>query len=225
MNWYHHTTTDDRKNNIKQTIGLIQDCFAKKEPSALGHGVELVLDLENSLRRSRIETSRYECKQGLLDLSAKRSLNKDLLERIVETICGIANLGSDSDGYIHIGVTDSQKDADKIEMLDNVRPIEINGRYIVGIDREAKLQKQTVEQYVRLLTNTIHNSALTEILKTHVLTKFDTISYKGHSVIRITIPAQTEVSFIGEKAFTRKDSSTVEIQGRDLIAISKLFQK
>lgn len=221
----HYTTTEDRKSNIKQTIGLIQDCFAKKEPSALGHGVELVLALENSLRRSRIETSRYECKQGLLDLSPKRNLNKDLLERIVETICGIANLGSDSDGYIHIGVTDSQRDAEKIEIQDKVRPIEINGRYVVGIDREAKLQKQTIEQYVRLLTNTIQNSALTETLKTQVLTKFDTISYKGHSVIRITIPVQTEVSFLGEKAFTRKDSSTVEIQGRDLIAISKLFQK
>ncbi|MEA5514859.1 GmrSD restriction endonuclease domain-containing protein [Nodularia sp. UHCC 0506] len=221
----HYTTTEDRKSNIRQTIGLIQDCFAKQEPSALGHGVELALDLENSLRRSRIETSRYECKQGLLDLSPKRNLNKDLLERIIETICGIANLGSDSDGYIHIGITDRETDAHRIEELDTIKPIDINGRYIVGIDREAKLQNQTVEQYVRLLTNAIQNSSLSEPLKTQVLTKFDTVSYKGHSVVRITIPVQTEVSFLGEKVFTRKDSSTVEVQGRELLAISKLFQK
>jgi uncharacterized protein with ParB-like and HNH nuclease domain len=221
----HYTTTDDRKNNIKQTKGLIQDHFAKKEPPALGHGVELALDFENSLRRSRIETTRYECKQGLIDLSPNRKLNKDLLGRIVETICGIANLGSDTDGYIHIGVTDSKEHADKIEIIDQVRPIEINGRYVVGIDREAKLENKTVEQYVRLLTDAIQNSDFTETLKTQVLTKFDTISYKGYSVVRITIPAQTEVSFIGEKVFTRRDSSTVEIQGRELIAISKLFQK
>lgn len=223
----HYTTTEDRKKNIKRTIGLIQDCFAKKEPSALGHGVELVLDLENSLRRSRIETSRYECKQGLLDLSPTRKLNKALIDRLIETICGIANLGSDSDGYIHIGVTDCETDARRIDDLDKIQPIEINGRYIVGIDREAKLQNKTVEEYVSLITSAIQHSALTEPLKTQVLAKFDTISYrnKSYSVVRITIPAQTEVSFLGDKVFTRKDSSTVEIQGRELLAISKLFQK
>jgi uncharacterized protein with ParB-like and HNH nuclease domain len=221
----HYTTTEDRKNNIKQTIGLIQDCFAKKEPSALGHGAELALDFENSLRRSRIETTRYECKQGLLDLSTNRQLNKNLLDKIIETICGIANLGSDMDGYIHIGVTDSDKDAKRIEVIDQIKAIEINGRYVVGIDREVKLQNQDLEKYVRVLTNAIKNSNLTESLKTQVLTQFDTISYKGYSVIRITIPVQTDVSFIGEKAFTRKDSSTVEVQGRDLVTISKLFQK
>jgi uncharacterized protein with ParB-like and HNH nuclease domain len=221
----HYTTTENRKSNIKQTIGLVQDYFAKKEPSVLGHGVELALDLENSLRRSRIETSKYECKQGLLDLSPKRELNKDLLKRIVETICGIANLGSDTDGYIHIGVADSKKDVDRIEELDNIKSIEINGRYIVGIDREAKINSKTTEQYVRLVTDAIQNSALTEPLKTQVLTKIDTISYKGYSVIRITIPVQKDVSFIDEKAFARKDSSTVEVQGRGLLAIDKLFHK
>lgn len=221
----HYTTTEDRKNNIQQTKGLIQDYFARKEPPALGHGVELALNFENSLRRSRIETTRYECKQGLLDLSQSRKLNSELIERIIETICGIANLGSDSDGYIHIGVTDSKKDADRIEEVDKIKPIEINGRYIVGIDREAKLQNKSIEQYVRVITSAIQHSALTEPLKTQVLTKFDTISYKGFSVIRITVPVQTDVSFVGEKAFTRKDSSTVEVQGRELLAVNKLFQK
>lgn len=221
----HYTTTDDRKNNIKQTKGLIQDCFARREPPVLGHGVELALNLENSLRRSLIETAKYECKQGLLDLSPGRKLNHNLIDRIIETICGIANLGSDIDGYIHLGVTDSKRDADRIESLDKIKPIEINGRYIVGIDREVKYQNNTLEQYVRVLTNAIQNSALTEPLKTQVLTKFDTISYKGYSVIRITIPTQTEVSFVGDKAFIRKDSSTIEVQGRELLAVSKLFQK
>jgi uncharacterized protein with ParB-like and HNH nuclease domain len=221
----HYTTTEDRERNINQTKGLVQNYFARREPPTLGHGAELVLDFINSLRRSRIETARYECKQGLLDLSRDRKLNQNLLERIIETICGIANLGSDADGYIHIGVTDSKRDAERIQELDKIHPIEINGRYIVGIDREAELQKKTTEEYVRLLTNAILNSELTEPLKTQVLTKFDTISYKGYSIIRITIPAQADVSFVGKKAFTRKDSSTVDVEGRELLAVSKLFQK
>ncbi|AUB40227.1 hypothetical protein COO91_06233 [Nostoc flagelliforme CCNUN1] len=222
----HYTTTQNRKSNINQTKGLIQDFFARREPPVLGHGVELALDFENSLRRSVRETTRYECKQGLLDLSETRKLNNDLIKRIIETICGIANLGLDGDGYIHIGVADKREDADRIAELDNIKPIEVNGRYVVGIDREAKIQtKNNVEQYVRILTDAIQNSALTEPLKTQLLTKFDTISYKGYTVIRITVPVQAGVSFVGEKAFTRKDSSTKEIQGRELLAVDKLFQK
>lgn len=221
----HYTTTQDREKNINQTKGLIQNCFAKKEPPLLGHGVELALDFENSLRRSRIETARYECKQGLLDLSLDRKANNNLISKILETICVIANLGSDTDGYIHIGVTDSKKDADKIEELDKIKPLEINGRYVVGIDREAKLQNKTIEQYTRGLTNTIQNSMLTEPLKTQVLTKFDTISYKGYTVIRITIPAQRQVSFIDKTVFIRKDSSTTLVEGPDLLPVFQLFQK
>lgn len=224
----HYTKTVDREKNINQTKGLIQSYFARREPPVLGHGVELAIDLENSLRRSRIETARYECKQGLLDLSSHRILNNDLIQRIIETICGIANLGPDADGYIHIGVADSEKDAERIQELDKINPIEvIRGRYVVGIDREAKLQNKTIEEYARVLTNGILNSGLSEPLKTHVLSKFDTILYKGHSVIRITIPAQTDVSYLDDKVFTRKDSSTVDVtqKARESHAIFKLFQR
>ena len=82
-----------------------------------------------------------------------------------------------------------------------------------------------LEDYVEILVSALRNSELTEPLKTQVLMKIDTILYKGHSVIRITIPSQTEVSFVGEIAFTRENSSTVEAKGPKLIAVSKRFQK
>jgi hypothetical protein len=78
---------------------------------------------------------------------------------------------------------------------------------------------------VAILVNELRNSKLTNPLKTQVLMKIDTILYKGHSVIRITVPAQTDVSFVGETAFTRENSSTVEANGPKLIAVSKRFQK
>ncbi|MEH2251264.1 GmrSD restriction endonuclease domain-containing protein [Nostoc sp.] len=224
---HRYTKTEDRKNNINSTEGLIQNLFARREPPVLGHGVELALDFENSLRRSRIETTRYECKQGFLDLSPSRKFNNDLLEKIIETICGIANLCSATDGYIHIGVTDSKEDADKIEKVDKIQPLEINGRYVVGIEREVNLYNKAkdTEQYVRILSNAIQNSALTEPLKAQVLAKFDTILYKGLSVIRITVPPQTAVSFVGKTAFTRQHSSTISVEGPELLAINQLFQK
>lgn len=104
----HYTTTADREKNIDQTKGLIQKYFAKKEPPVLGHGVGLAVEFENSLNRSRIETPRYEFKQGLLRLSKEREYDNNLITVIIETICAIANLG-ESNGYIFIGVADSEK--------------------------------------------------------------------------------------------------------------------
>ncbi|WP_228061124.1 MULTISPECIES: ATP-binding protein [unclassified Coleofasciculus] len=214
-----------RKNNINRTKGLIQDYFAKKDKSTLGQGAELIQFFKNSLLRSRIETTKYECKQGLLNLSENRELNNNLVQRIIETICGIANSDPDSDGYIFLGVADQKNHADRIKSLDTVNPVEVNGRYVVGIDRESKLLGKSLEDYVEILVSALRNSQLAEPLKTQVLMKIDPILYKGHSVIRIPIPAQTEVSFVGETAFTRENSSTVEAKGPKLIAVSKRFQK
>lgn len=216
----------DRIKNINQTKGLIQDYFAKKDKSTLGQGAELIQTFKNSLLRSRIETAKYECKQGFLDLSpTSRKLNDGLPQRLVETICGIANSDPDTDGYIFIGVADKKEDAEKIKKLDEINPIEINDRYVVGIDREAKFLGKTLEDHVGILINAIKKSALTDPLKTQVLTKIDTICYKGCSVIRINIPSQKEVSFVGEKAFIREDTSTVEAKGQKLMAVFQSFQK
>jgi hypothetical protein len=181
----------DRIKNINKTKGLIQDYFAKKDKSTLGQGAELIQTFKNSLLRSRIETTKYECKQGLIDLSpTNRKLNHDLLPRLVETICGIANSDPENDGYIFLGVADKKQDAERIKNLDGINFIEINNRYVVGIDREARVLGKTLEDYVGILINTIRKSDLTDPLKTQVLMKIDTIDFKGLSVIRINVPSQ-----------------------------------
>lgn len=216
----------NRIKNINKTKGLIQDYFAKKDKSTLGQGAELIQTFKNSLLRSRIETTKYECKQGLMDLSpTNRKLNHALLQRLVETICGIANSDPDTDGYIFLGVADKKEDAEKIKNLDGINPIEINDRYVVGIDREARVSGKTLEDYVGILINTIRKSDLTDTLKSQVLMKIDTIDFKGLSVIRINVPSQKQVSFVGKKAFIREDSSTVEAEGPKLVAVSQVFQK
>jgi uncharacterized protein with ParB-like and HNH nuclease domain len=221
----HYTTTADREKNIDQTKGLIQKYFVKKEPSVLGYGSGLAVDFENSLNRSRIETPRYEFKQGLLRLSQGREYDDNLITVIIETICAIANLGSDSNGYLFIGVADSKKDADRIQKLDGITPVDVNGLYVVGVEREALILKINIEEYVRRLVNGIRNSQLSDHLKTQVLASIDIPLYRGHSVIRITIPAQTKMSFVDTRAFVREGSSSVEVIGPRLLAINERFQK
>lgn len=217
------STTKDRINNIDTTIGLIQRHFVKKDPPMLRHGAGLALDLENSLRRSRLETSRYECKQGFVDLSHQRNLDNQLPKKIIETICGIANVGPDADGFIFIGVTDTEQDSDRIVQLDNITPVKVGNRYVVGLEREMEVLGYNEEQYLEKIMSYIRKSELSEPLKSQVLSQTDYVEYKGLSVLRLRIPAQAELSFVGDDVYIRENSSTVLASGKKLLAANKRF--
>lgn len=219
-----YSTTEDRTKNVDKTIGLIQRYFVKKEPPMLRHGAGLALDMENSLRRSKIETSRYECKQGFVDLSASRSFDNNLPAKIIETICGIANVGPDADGFIFIGVADNKLDADRVATLDNISPIVVGSRFVVGLDREMRLLAINHEQYLENIMSYVRKSKLSEPLRSQVLTQSDYVEYKGLSILRIRIPAQKQISFVDEKVFVRENSSTIEATGRKLLAANDLFK-
>jgi hypothetical protein len=219
----HHVSTTDRETNIKIVLGLIRDFFVHKEPPLLGHGAGLIVDFENSLRRSIIETPRYEFKQGLCRLDAARKRDSDLIPRIIETACGIANIGRNSTGYIYLGVADKERDADRIRQLDQITPVLVAQTWVVGIDREAKIQSISVEHYVRNFISELRLSDHSEPLKSSMLSAIDTITYRGLAVIRLTVPAQQSISWIGDRTFTREGSETKESQGKMIASITSRF--
>lgn len=215
--------SSDREKNINITTCLVQKYFVKKDPPVLKHGAGLALDFENSIRRAKIESNRYECKQGFFNLSEQREINNQLYIDIINTMCGISNVGPDADGFLFIGVADEKKDADRILQLDSIEYKSINNRYIVGIDRELSLLKGSLDDYVNKIMSEIEKSQLTEPLKSQILSQLDVIDYKGLTVIRIRIPKQAELSFVGSESYIRENSKTIKLDGPKLIAISKLF--
>lgn len=219
----NYSITSDRVKNIGITYGLVQQFFVKKDPPVLKHGAGLALDFENSIRRSKIESNRYECKQGFVDLSHTRKTNLKLYKEIIETCCGIANLGPEEDGFLFIGVADNAKDAEKIKTLDNVDYRVINNRYVVGIEREMAIMKCSLDDYVNKLIGEIDKSDLTDPLKTQLKSQIDIIDYRGLSVIRLRIPKQSQISFIGGDSYIRENSKTIKMDGPRIAAISKLF--
>jgi hypothetical protein len=93
----------------------------------------------------------------------------------------------------------------------------------VGIERESKILEMSVDQYVQKMVGAFQNSSLTEPLKTQILGGFDTISIQGLTVVRMLIPKQKSISFVGQRAFDRQGSSTIEVSGQQLLAVSKRF--
>lgn len=219
----HHVKTSDRRANIDLTVGLIQKSFAHREPPLLGHGPGLALDFENALRRSKIETPRYEFKQGIHDLSTERSKNAGLASKLAQIACSIANIGPGTDGFIYIGVADDRADANRVATLDSISPIKIGDTYVVGIDREALLSGQTIEEYVRELVATLRETDLSEPLKGELLAGIDTVLYRGFSVVRFHVPGQYNISWVGDATFVREGAETHPATAKQVAAITARF--
>lgn len=218
-----YSKTEDRLKNVNKTVGLIQPYFVKKDPPVLRHGAGLAMDFENSIRRSKVESNRYECKQGICRLSDDRKIDTNLFDKLINTICGIANLGPDGDGFLFIGVADNESDAARIKELDEVEAHVINQRFIVGIDRELSLVDKNIDDYVSIILDEIKNSDLSDPLKSQVLSQFDVIDYRGLTILRFRIPTQDELSFVGDKCFTRENSKTIIVEGPQIVALNRLF--
>lgn len=205
--------SEPRLQNVNTIKGLIQDYFEEKDPPVLSHGSGAAIAFENALRRSRIETSAFECKQGLLRLDGAHTRDPNVLEKIVNTICGIANLGPNSGGAVFVGVADKIADKERIEAMYKITAAHVGERFCVGIDREAATLGLSLENYHREVVRYIANSKLSEPLKTAVLSNIDCIVYRGLSVICIWIPSQKALSDVGDIVYARRGSDTVKVEG------------
>lgn len=204
---------EQRQGNVAVVRGLIQNYFDERRPPVRQTGRGLSIRFENALRRSRIETSAFECKQGLLRLDAAREEQVDLLERITQTICAIANIGPDHEGAIFIGVADSEQDANRIADLDQLTPLRVGSRFVVGVDREVPRLGISLDAYKRRIVDAIRNSPLTEPLKSEVLSSTDCIEYRGLSIICLWVRPQRSASTFGDDLYVREGSETKKVVG------------
>ena len=161
-----HIKSEDRRSNVRIAKGLIRDLFVKVDVATLAHDPGLLIDFENSIRRSRTETVRYEFKQGILRLDEAKSPDPKILDVVNETICAIANAGPDADGFLYLGIADTDIDAERIKTLYGFTPPKFDHVSIVGIDREARQLGGTLDNYMRRIEDAIRHSALSEPLKT-----------------------------------------------------------
>ncbi|QQP94118.1 GmrSD restriction endonuclease domain-containing protein [Lysobacter enzymogenes] len=217
--------SDSRRQNINVAKGVISSLFDERSPPASVQGAGLMIRFENSLRRSKVETAAFECKQGFLSLNGSREINLSLLDRLLETICGIANVGPSSEGAIFVGVADNLKDANRIAALDGLESLKVGERFVVGVDREARLLGEDLDVYKRRFVQHVRASNMSEPLKTSVLSNVDCITYRGMSVLCIWVPSQKKLSSVGDMVFLRHGAETVKVEGLTRMqAAMEIFQ-
>lgn len=213
------TSADERRKNVDTVKGLIGAYFVEADgQKSLIYGNHTAIDVESLIRRSEIELANYELKQGLLLLSEKGGVDPAIIEKIVKTICAIANNGPKSVGKILIGVCDTEKDATRVKEIDHVEPKKVGSRFIVGVTREASRLNYSLEKYFSLWKDGIRKSALSPSLRDSVLSNIDFNNFYGLGVIVITIPAQSELSFVGNEVYWRNADTTERVDNPKKIA-------
>jgi hypothetical protein len=204
------TAADERRKNIDTVKGLVDSYFVRASKLAEEiYGDHTTVDIEAVIRRSEIELANYELKQGLLMLTESGGQDPDMIDKVVKTICAIANIGPKSTGKILIGVTNKRADGERIKKIDGIEAKKIGKRFVVGVNREARRLGISVEQYFAKWKDGIRNSDLSEGLRDAVLSNMDFNSFYGFGVIVITIPSQSGVSYAGEELYWRDGDSTV----------------
>lgn len=218
------TLPDERRKNIQTIKSLIDPYFVTTNISKEIYNSHTTSDINSSIRRSEIELSDFELKQGLLSLSDNRGVDLNVIEKVVNTICAIANNGPGRHGKIIIGVADKEQDANRIAQMDKVTPHPIGRRLVVGISREANFLKITTEKYFSMWKHYIRDSKLSSPLKEDILSSMDFHSYFGLGIIVLSIPPQNEVSMVGDTIYWREGDSTKEANSaKEIVAISKRF--
>jgi hypothetical protein len=82
-----------------------------------------------------------------------------------------------------------------------------------------------MEAYFQRIKTTIKSSDLSEPLKAAVLASINFNDYFGMEIIMINVPAQADVSTIGQRVFARQGDSTIEVTGRAILDVANRFQK
>lgn len=215
---------DERRKNVNTVKGLINSCFIDAKNNNHIYGAHSTVDIEGAIRRSEIELANYELKQGMLSLSDDRNIDSSLVDKIINTICAIANNGPNNTGKMLIGVTDKDRDANRIKQLDKIEPKKIGKRFVVGVNREAKSMGISVENYFSKWKHNIQNSELSPHLRDTVLSNIDFHSFYDLGIITITIPPQREMSYVGEETYWRSSDSTQKAKSaKEIASIAKRF--
>lgn len=218
------TSPADRRLNVDTIKGLIRPHLVDGEHADI-YGEHTAIDIDGSIRRSHIEAPHYELKQGLLRLDDSRSIDPNILNKIVETVCAIANNGKDRAGTLLVGVADKDADAARVKHLYNIEPRKVGKMHVVGVRREAEALSESVEDYFGRFKTAIRASDLSEPLKSDVLSSVAYTDYFGLGVVIIRVPPQKDVSLVGDRVFIRASDETVEVHGpASLLDVGKRFR-
>jgi hypothetical protein len=214
-----------KRSSIDAVKGVIRSTFevtgGDGDLSRYGWASQLETLLGNAL----VEQQLFDCKQGFYTLApSARSFDEKSFNKICRTLTAMANSGPGVVGHVVIGIADDETDAARVLDLDNVQPQRYRHFSIVGVDREAKLAGQPLNDYWTWLMQRISNSNMLETsLAKSAASSARLVSYRSLAVIVLKATGGSAPVFFEGQLYERLGSETELVQQSDYMRIFARF--
>jgi hypothetical protein len=205
-NW----SATNKQDNINAVTGILRPAFKESE-SVDPVTSSWVTEFLSLLKQSEIEQSLYDFKQGFLRLDGQNTFDATCFEKVVKTLTAMANDGPKSTGYVCIGVADNESDANRLEELYGVQAEVENGFYITGVNHEILQSGVGSEEWFKNILRRIDDIPVSQALKENIGRNARLISFKGKSILILSVKRLGEAAIYGEVYFQRKGPELVPV--------------
>lgn len=213
---------DAKRATIDSVAGVLRDAFEEAPEGADLGRYGRTTEFETLLGNALVEQQLFDCKRGMLRLVGEREFDDVALEKICRTITAMANAGRNATGYVVIGIADDEDDANRVRELDGVEPTLYRGFYVVGLEREANVCGETVNDYWSRLIQRVR-TALPAPLAAQVASESQFVAYVDKAVVVLKVKGGSEPVFLDDKLYERSGSDTVEAPTTDYARIFARF--
>lgn len=176
-----------------------------------------VTEINNILTSSRTEQSFYDFKQGLVRLDGSHTFDVENIKKIIQTCTAIANIGKDSEGFVLIGIADTEQCKEKIESIYNIKSIHVNGFYVTGIDAEAFNSYDSMDIYFSRLKQVVESYNFDMQLKQQILKDIRLCKYNDRHLIKILVKGVGKICSFDNEFYIRQGTSTKKVTSADEI--------
>ncbi|MEJ7570217.1 MAG: DUF262 domain-containing protein [Gaiellaceae bacterium] len=180
-------------------------------------------EFETLLGNALVEQQLFDCKQGFLSLGSSRVFDEESFEKICRTLTAMANGGPGHVGYVVVGVADDVADAQRVVELDTVTPIVYRGFHVVGIEREASLRSDTLNDYWSWVMQRLR-TGLPGPFGPSVTAESRFVGYIDKAVLLLKAHGGQAPVFFGDELYERSGSDTVRVDTAEYMRVFSRFQ-
>ncbi len=168
------------------------------------------LEIKHRLSLSDFESAMVEFKIGMIKIG-KRSTDKKFIDKIGQTLVGMANSPVDKEGYLILGIADNEQAALKWEQEYQKTSLKYGNHYVVGIEDEALCRYGKVDDYQKAIVDLLKDQPISIDLKQYILSNIQIINFYDRKLVLLKSKRQDEDSFYNNEKYIRNGESTIKV--------------
>jgi Protein of unknown function DUF262 len=208
---------DKKKALYPEVVKRLKRAFYKPEPRR-----SVVLNsrlyVEGLLQGPVAEEPIIELKQGFCELTDPPIEASTLLDEILQTAVAMANLGTETEGLVIIGVADKPSAAARIKALFGTDAIEVSGQLVVGTEEQITHLGYDVDAWWRRWQSRIRSAPLMPEFANALAQSFKPVYCDGKLLWEMRPKSPGKPLTYDGRFFVRVGSSTIELSADDFLA-------